>query len=67
MNETIVNLAICLFCLIMFLGAVIGFIMTGAWWSMIPGSMFGVMAYAHYVDDSYGIESVKSYLARKIK
>lgn len=61
-KETLVNLVICVFCAVMLLGAIVVSLIFGAWWNMIPGSMFGVMGYTHYVDDQYGITSVRTWL-----
>ena len=61
-KETLVNLVICVFCAVMLLGAIAVSLIFGAWWNMIPGSMFGVMGYIHYVDDQYGITSVRTWL-----
>lgn len=61
-KETFVNLMICACCAILSLVVVVYAIYIRSFWSLIPAVMSGILGYIAYVDDAYGIVSVKSYI-----
>ena len=64
-TETLINLIICSVCFSLALAAVAIAIKFGAWWNLVPGALFALLGYLHYVDSEYGIESVQAYINRK--
>lgn len=61
-KETLVNLMICACCAILSLVVVVYAIYIRSFWNLIPAVMSGIFSYIAYVDDAYGVVSVKSYI-----
>jgi hypothetical protein len=66
MNETITNLIVCLFALIIGIVCLTIALFTNLWWNYILGFSGLLMGYALFIDDSFGVESVKHFLTRKL-
>ena len=67
-TATIANLILCIACVIGAIAGVVIALTFGAWWNLAIGALFGILAYANYVDDDHGdCMSVKTYVGRIIK
>lgn len=64
-QETLSNAiqgAVALLFAIVCLIAAIGY---SAWWHLFTAAACGLFAWMFYVDDAYGVESVRAYIKRK--
>lgn len=66
-KSTFINLVFCAICVMIFAFSVVVTIVWGAWWNLVCGSFAGMLGYALFYDSDYGTESVKNYLAKKLK
>lgn len=62
--HVLINLATTVLCYPFALVAVLGFIIKGAWWALIPGAMFYILGAVCLNDTQYTKESALQYLKR---
>lgn len=65
--DTKINVIICIAFILLGITCLLCVVIYGSWWAFPTSAGCFYFSYMTYVDDAYGVESIKAYLQRKKK